>query len=221
MVELAKHLHRQGLGVVVAVIDPRDDDATSADATARLAAANPSVTFRILPAPATASPDPGPHRVRRSLDTLRLANPVLLEFLRSLPAAVDALLLDMFCVDALDVAAELAIPAYFFFPSPASALAVFLHLPHYYANGTSFREMGQGERDDQDQVVPVQADDGREGRAGEQLRLAGAQGPESARRRCLRARQAHAERLLRRATGRHRQQGRERRREAPCVPRVA
>uniref|UniRef100_A0A0E0EW28 Glycosyltransferase n=1 Tax=Oryza meridionalis TaxID=40149 RepID=A0A0E0EW28_9ORYZ len=123
MVELAKHLRRHGLGVVVAVIDPRDDDATSADATARLAAANPSVTFRILPAPATASPDPGAHRVRRSLDTLRLANPVLLEFLRSLPAAVDALLLDMFCVDALDVAAELAIPAYFFFPSPASALA--------------------------------------------------------------------------------------------------
>ncbi|XP_052134479.1 UDP-glycosyltransferase 13-like [Oryza glaberrima] len=143
MVELAKHLRRHGLGVVVAVIDPRDDDATSADATARLAAANPSVTFRILPAPATASPDPGAHRVRRSLDTLRLANPVLLEFLRSLPFAVDALLLDMFCVDALDVAAELAIPAYFFFPSPASALAVFLHLPHYYANGTSFREMGK------------------------------------------------------------------------------
>uniref|UniRef100_A0A0E0IPZ3 Glycosyltransferase n=1 Tax=Oryza nivara TaxID=4536 RepID=A0A0E0IPZ3_ORYNI len=139
MVELAKHLRRHGLGVVVAVIDPRDDDATSGDAVARLAAANPSVTFRILPAPATASPDPGAHRVRRSLDTLRLANPVLLEFLRSLPAAVDALLLDMFCVDALDVAAELAIPAYFFFPSPASALAVFPPPPDKESETTKIR----------------------------------------------------------------------------------
>uniref|UniRef100_A0A0E0IE30 Glycosyltransferase n=1 Tax=Oryza nivara TaxID=4536 RepID=A0A0E0IE30_ORYNI len=108
MVELAKHLRRRGLGVVVAVIDPPNNNAVSADAMARLAAANPSITFRILPAPA--SPDPGAHHVRRSLDTLRLANPVLREFLRSLPA-VDALLPDMFCVDALDVAAELAIPA--------------------------------------------------------------------------------------------------------------
>uniref|UniRef100_A0A0E0KKM5 Uncharacterized protein n=1 Tax=Oryza punctata TaxID=4537 RepID=A0A0E0KKM5_ORYPU len=73
---------------------------------------------------------------RRALDTLRLANPVLREFLRSLPDAVDALLLDAFCVDELDVA------AYFFFPSGASALAALLHLPYYYPDLPSFREMG-------------------------------------------------------------------------------
>ncbi|KAF0924224.1 hypothetical protein E2562_009935 [Oryza meyeriana var. granulata] len=137
-VELAKHLRRRGLGVVVAVIDPPDKDATTADAMARLAAANPSITFRLLPPPS--SPDADAHPVRRTLDTLRLANAVLRELLRSLPP-VDALLLDMFCVDALDVAAELAIPAYFFFPSPASALAVFLHVPYYYHNVPSFRDM--------------------------------------------------------------------------------
>uniref|UniRef100_A0A0E0A1V2 Glycosyltransferase n=1 Tax=Oryza glumipatula TaxID=40148 RepID=A0A0E0A1V2_9ORYZ len=140
MVELAKHLRRRGLGVVVAVIDPPNNDAVSADAMARLAAANPSITFRLLPAPA--SPDVGAHPIKRSHDTLKLANPVLREFLRSLPA-VDALLLDMFCVDALDVAAELAIPAYFFFPSQASALAVFLHLPYHYPNLPSFSEMSK------------------------------------------------------------------------------
>uniref|UniRef100_A0A0D3FR73 UDP-glycosyltransferases domain-containing protein n=1 Tax=Oryza barthii TaxID=65489 RepID=A0A0D3FR73_9ORYZ len=43
MVEMAKHLRRRGLAVVVAVIDPPDNDATSADATARLAAANPAL----------------------------------------------------------------------------------------------------------------------------------------------------------------------------------
>ncbi|EAY92523.1 hypothetical protein OsI_14262 [Oryza sativa Indica Group] len=140
MVEMAKHLRRRGLAVVVAVIDPPDNDATSADATARLAAANPSITFRLLPAPP--SPDAGAHPARRALDALRLANPVLREFLRSLPDAADALLLDAFCVDALDVAAELAIPAYFFFPSGASALAALLHLPYYYPDVPSFREMG-------------------------------------------------------------------------------
>uniref|UniRef100_A0A0E0D8P4 Uncharacterized protein n=1 Tax=Oryza meridionalis TaxID=40149 RepID=A0A0E0D8P4_9ORYZ len=58
---------------------------------------------------------------------------VVVAFLRSLPDAVDALLLDAFCVDELDVAAELAITAaYFFFPSGASALAALLHLTYYY-----------------------------------------------------------------------------------------
>uniref|UniRef100_A0A0D9WIW0 Uncharacterized protein n=1 Tax=Leersia perrieri TaxID=77586 RepID=A0A0D9WIW0_9ORYZ len=146
MVELAKHLRRHGLDVIIAVIDPPDNDATSADAVARLAAANPSITFRLLPAPPSSSPDAAvAHPVKRSHDTLRLANPVLREFLLSLPAAAAdvTLLLDMFCVDALDVAAELAIPAYFFFASAASALAVFLHLPYYYPDApSSFRDMG-------------------------------------------------------------------------------
>jgi hypothetical protein len=81
--------------------------------------------------------------VRRSDETLLLANPALWEFLRALPA-VDALLLDMFCVHSLDVAAELDIPAYFFFASAAGDLAVFLNLPYLYPTlASSFREMGK------------------------------------------------------------------------------
>ncbi|XP_039817572.1 anthocyanidin 5,3-O-glucosyltransferase-like [Panicum virgatum] len=140
MVELAKALLRRGLAALIAVVDPPDADAVSAAAVARLAAANPD---RLLPLPAPASPDVGVHPVRRSLDTLRLANPALrdLRSLRAGPGGVDALLLDMFCVDALDVAAELAVPAYFFFPSAASDLAVFLNLPYFYPTVPSFREM--------------------------------------------------------------------------------
>ncbi|CAM0954446.1 unnamed protein product [Alopecurus aequalis] len=142
MVELAKHLLRYGHSVVVAVIDPPDSDAVSADAVARLAAANPSIAFRLLPAPA--SPDAAAHPVKRSLDTLRLANPVLRDFLLSLPApGADALLLDMFCVDALDVAAELAVPAYFFFASAAGALAILLNMPYSYPSLPSFKDMGE------------------------------------------------------------------------------
>ena len=42
-----------------------------------------------------------------------------------------------------DIAAELSVPAYFFFPSGASDLAVFLNLPYYYPTMPSFREMGK------------------------------------------------------------------------------
>ncbi|XP_047071465.1 anthocyanidin 5,3-O-glucosyltransferase-like [Lolium rigidum] len=143
MVELAKHLLRHAHTVVIAVVDPPDSDAVSADAVARLAAANPSIAFRLLPVPP--SPDHAAHPVKRSLDTLRLANPVLRDLLRSLPApGADALLLDMFCVDALDVAAELDVPAYFFFASAAGALAVLLDLPHSYPElPSSFKDMGE------------------------------------------------------------------------------
>jgi hypothetical protein len=48
--------------------------------------------------------------VKRRDDTLLLTNPALRDFLRALPA-VDAILLDLFCVHALDVAAELSIQA--------------------------------------------------------------------------------------------------------------
>ncbi|VAH21493.1 unnamed protein product [Triticum turgidum subsp. durum] len=98
MVELAKHLLRRGHSAVVAVVDPPDGDAASAAAVARLAAANPSIAFRLLAVPP--SPDPAAHPVRRAHDTLRLANPALRAFLRALPAPADALLLDMFCGDA-------------------------------------------------------------------------------------------------------------------------
>ncbi|VAH09556.1 unnamed protein product [Triticum turgidum subsp. durum] len=49
----------------------------------------------------------------------------------------------MFCVDALDVAADLALPAYFFFASAASDLAVFLNLPYLYPGLPSFKDMGE------------------------------------------------------------------------------
>ncbi|CAN6341314.1 unnamed protein product [Urochloa humidicola] len=140
IVELAKHLLRHGLSVLVAIVDPPDTDAVSAAAVARLAAANPAISFRLLPAPA--SPDAGAHWVKRSHDTLRLANHALRELLRSLPV-VDALLLDMFCVDALDVAAELGVPAYFFFASAAGDLACFLNLPYLYPTLPSFKDMGK------------------------------------------------------------------------------
>ncbi|CAL4974190.1 unnamed protein product [Urochloa decumbens] len=139
MVELAKLFLRRGLAVVIAVVDSPDKDSVSADAIARLAAANPGMAFRLLPVPSTGRDD-YPNPVMRIIDVMRVSNPALREFLRALPA-VDALVLDMFCTDALDVAAELAIPPYFFSPSALGYIAIVLHLPDYYPTApASFKD---------------------------------------------------------------------------------
>ncbi|XP_037409466.1 anthocyanidin 5,3-O-glucosyltransferase-like [Triticum dicoccoides] len=142
MVELANVFLRLGQAVVIAVVNPPDKDAVSEDAMARLSTANPAITFRLLPVPSCGK-EHYSHPVLRTIDVLRAANPSLREFLRTLPA-VDALVVDMFCVDALDVAAELDIPAYFFFASAVGDLAIMLHLPYYYpAAPCSFKDMGK------------------------------------------------------------------------------
>ncbi|EES01435.2 hypothetical protein BDA96_03G310700 [Sorghum bicolor] len=140
MVELAKVFLRRGLAVIIAVVDMPDKDSVSAEALDRLAAANPDIAFRLLPVPSCGT-RPYSHPVMRAIDVLRVANPVLLGFLRALPA-VDAIVLDMFCTDALDVAAELNTPAYFFFSSALADLAIMLHMPYYYPTApSSFKDM--------------------------------------------------------------------------------
>jgi len=123
MVELGKVFLRSRLSVIIAVVD-------SPDAMGRLATANPDITFRHLPVPPTGK-DKYSHPIMRTIDVLRVANPALRSFLRTLPA-IDAVVVDMFCTDALDVAAELDIPAYFFFTSPLGHLAVNVHLPYNF-----------------------------------------------------------------------------------------
>uniref|UniRef100_J3M927 Glycosyltransferase n=2 Tax=Oryza brachyantha TaxID=4533 RepID=J3M927_ORYBR len=145
MVELAKLLIRRGLAVVIAVPTPptstTDFFSSSASAVDRMAAANPSISFHRLPPPEY--PEPDPDAFVQMLDTMRLSVPPLLAFLRSLPS-VAALVLDLFCVDALDAAAATGIPAYFYYTSAAGDLAAFLHLPHYFATTQgSFKDMGK------------------------------------------------------------------------------
>jgi hypothetical protein len=146
MAQLAKALLRRGgVAVTIAVADPPDKDAVLAGALARLAATSPSITVQLLPI--SLPPDHAgkhySHPIMHILDALRAANPTLKEFLRLLPA-VDALVVDMFCTDALDVATELAIPSYTFYPSAAGDLAVYLQVPQIYrATPSSFRDMGK------------------------------------------------------------------------------
>ncbi|KAF8692269.1 hypothetical protein HU200_039876 [Digitaria exilis] len=139
MLELANALLRRGgdaLHVAVALVEPPVMDTGFITTLARAqSATNTAITFHVLPPPPppnSGEPPPPPETEEeaftRMLGFLRAANAPLRDLLRSLPSA-KALVLDMFCAGALGVAAELAIPAYFFFPSGAAGLAVFLALP--------------------------------------------------------------------------------------------
>ncbi|KAL6845105.1 hypothetical protein ACP4OV_024600 [Aristida adscensionis] len=145
MIQLARLFPQHGVAVTVALVEPQDKSPQFSDAVARAAASNPSVTFHVLPPPPPAPASSGSddtHEDIQKFDLLKAMNVPLRDFLRSLPS-VHALVIDMFCTDALDVAAELKLPVYTFFASGASDLAVLIHLPYIQANmNTSFRELG-------------------------------------------------------------------------------
>ncbi|XP_047073082.1 anthocyanidin 5,3-O-glucosyltransferase-like [Lolium rigidum] len=145
MVELAKLFVRRGIPVVIAIPTPPASAAgffaASSSAVADIVAANPSIAFHNLPPPDYPSPDPSPFL--QMLDVLRLTVPLLLAFLRSLPS-VAALVLDLFCIDSLDAAAQSGVPAYIYYTSSAGDLAAFVHLPHHFATTEgNLKDMGK------------------------------------------------------------------------------
>ncbi|XP_062206775.1 anthocyanidin 5,3-O-glucosyltransferase-like [Phragmites australis] len=147
MVQLANVFLQHGVDVTVALVEPPTKAPEFSAAVARAAASNPSITFHLLPppppAPAKSNPDNAlTHPIAQMFEFLKAMNAPLRDFLRSLPS-VHALVLDMFCADAFDVAAELKLPVYTFYASGALDLAVFLKLPSIRANMTSsFAELG-------------------------------------------------------------------------------
>ncbi|KAJ6807187.1 anthocyanidin 5,3-O-glucosyltransferase [Iris pallida] len=144
MFELAKLLDRHGLSVTVIIVEPHYDTGSTAAFVARSSASNPSVSFRVLPRPDSLPRSPSRHREALAIDLLRLSNPELRRFLLESESPPSALVLDYFCGDALDVSAELRIPAYYFFTSGAGVLSVLLGFPDLHSRtAASFREMGR------------------------------------------------------------------------------
>ncbi|KAJ0986256.1 hypothetical protein J5N97_004612 [Dioscorea zingiberensis] len=102
----------------------------------------PSIPFHTLQPPASLRPNPSPHHEAHAFDILRLNNPNLRAFLLSSPPR--ALIFDFFCIHAVDIAKELAIPCYCFFTSSANGLACLLHIPVLHnLIPKSYGEMGQ------------------------------------------------------------------------------
>ncbi|XP_072994513.1 anthocyanidin 5,3-O-glucosyltransferase-like [Typha latifolia] len=143
MVELAEHLLCHGFAVTVVVIELPNNGITFSQVISSFLSSYPTISFHVLP-----QVPPPSDAVGRNLfsSLIRLQNSNLQEFLVSLSqtSSIRAVVLDFFCTDALQVASDLGIPSYIFFPSSASNLAVFLHLPVLGATATtSFKDMGR------------------------------------------------------------------------------
>lgn len=144
MVELGKLFLSHGLAVTIVTVDPPYNTGATAAFIARSSAALPAISFHRLP-PVSLPDNPSPHHEAHAFDLLRLSNPPLLSFLQTLSrcSPICAMVLDFFCTEALDVAAAVGVPAYFFFSGSASVLAAFLHLPTlHYKVTESFKDLG-------------------------------------------------------------------------------
>jgi hypothetical protein len=133
MTELARVLLRRGLDVTMVLIErPFGSSDSGAAATRRVMAANPAITFHVLP-PDPSSPDfAGSTKLPffHTLQLLRRYNGELGRFLRSIPRCrLHSVVTGMFSTYAAEVAVELGVPAYAFFASGAGILAVVAQLP--------------------------------------------------------------------------------------------
>ncbi|CAN6332334.1 unnamed protein product [Urochloa humidicola] len=146
MMQLADALLEEGYAVVVALIDnTTEQDITLAAAIDRIASSKPSITFHTLPRiqdPPTIANDV--QLLLGYFELIRRYNEHLGEFLYSMrPRSIHAVIVDSFSNVALDVTKELGIPAYSFFTTNASYVAVCLQLPWIRVESQpSFKELG-------------------------------------------------------------------------------
>ncbi|XP_015692466.1 UDP-glycosyltransferase 88A1-like [Oryza brachyantha] len=146
MLEVAKVFLRHGYDVTMVLLEPPfKSSGSDALAVERLVASNPSVSFHVLPPlPAPDFASFGKHPFLLVLQLLKQYNERLEGFLRSIPRQrLHSLVVDMFCVDAIDVCAKLGVPVYTFFASGVSVLSVLTQLPTVLAGReTGLKELG-------------------------------------------------------------------------------
>lgn len=140
-IELGKVFAARGLAVTILIVKLPHDTGATGPFLAGVTAANPSISFHQLP-PVDVPAVRSRHPEAVTFEVARLSNSHLRDFLSA--SSPDVLMVDFFCSVAVDVAAELRVPAYFFFTSGAEVLAFFLYLPVLHAQSTaSFRDMGE------------------------------------------------------------------------------
>ncbi|KAG6533769.1 hypothetical protein ZIOFF_007644 [Zingiber officinale] len=134
MVELAKLYLRHDFAVAVVLMQFPIKHPSLDSFIASVSSVHPSISFHQLPPPDdsfTASLSATFPSIPMTIEGVRRNNHELLRFLAAhrLENDVRAIVLDFLCTVALDVAVELGIPAHFFFPTSASALASMLYFP--------------------------------------------------------------------------------------------
>ncbi|BAS95002.1 anthocyanidin 5,3-O-glucosyltransferase [Oryza sativa Japonica Group] len=148
MMKLADELVEHGYAVTVALIDDPLQKQIAFTATVdRVISSKPSICFHRLPRvdhlPAVTTND-GEFYLPGYLDLVRRHNEPLHGFLSShFRGGIQALVVDMMSVEALDIAERLKVPGYLFHPSNASLFAFFLQIPSICAESKrSFSELG-------------------------------------------------------------------------------
>uniref|UniRef100_A0A0D9WIW1 UDP-glycosyltransferases domain-containing protein n=1 Tax=Leersia perrieri TaxID=77586 RepID=A0A0D9WIW1_9ORYZ len=145
MMELAKVFLEHGYTVTVALLDDPLNPPVMSSNIEHVVASHPSVSFHWLHGAATFSVASDEHFLVRYFNLIRHNNEQLRRLLCSVlvPQAVHAIVIDVLCNQAIDVPRGLGIPAYGFFCSGASALAIYLQLPSLHAkSNASFGELG-------------------------------------------------------------------------------
>jgi hypothetical protein len=146
MTQLAKVFLENGYGVTILLIESPIKSTDSNDSIIQsIAVANPSISFHVLPPippPDFASSTKHPFLIM--LEFMLQYNEKLESFLSSIPRErLHSLIIDMFCVHAIDIAVKLDIPVYTFFASGAGVLAVLTQLPTLLAGRkTGLKELG-------------------------------------------------------------------------------
>ncbi|KAJ4787585.1 Glycosyltransferase [Rhynchospora pubera] len=127
MVELGKQFVRHGVSVIIPVMT----GGQATDLVSKYSNSNPSISFHILPQIPPTSPHPAPFV--NIINMIKCYNDGLRTFLikQSDISPISAIVLDIFCIHAVDIVSELGIPAYFLFTCSASTLSVFFQLPTY------------------------------------------------------------------------------------------
>ncbi|KAF3332291.1 anthocyanidin 5,3-O-glucosyltransferase-like protein [Carex littledalei] len=146
MAVLAKRFLNHGFSVTVVTFNHPLNPGKADQDVSRLSSANSTISFHVLP---PVSLDDGYENLE-PLTLMRAAlaaqNVNLHKFLMDLSKTsfIQAVVLDLFCPLALDVASQLSIPAYFFTAFGASATAFFLHLLELDASSNlSLKDFGE------------------------------------------------------------------------------
>ncbi|KAJ4775283.1 Glycosyltransferase [Rhynchospora pubera] len=146
MVSLAKLFQKHGFSATVVTfnIHPLRPGQADQDVSS-LSLANPSISFHVLPQITLGEEFANlkPNLVMPTI--LQAQNMNLYRYITELSktGSVRAIMLDMFCSAALDIARQLSIPTYFFTPSGASTFAFFLNLLEFDAcSALSLKDYG-------------------------------------------------------------------------------
>ncbi|KAA8533663.1 hypothetical protein F0562_031180 [Nyssa sinensis] len=147
MVELGKLIlnHHPSFSVIILTTSPPFNTGSTAPYIRSVSATTPAINFYPLPTislPLDIESYPSIDAI--NFEILLLNNPHVHHALQSisLTSTIAAFIIDFFCTPALSIAADLKIPAHYFFTSGAGCLASFLYLPTIHRNtDKSFKDL--------------------------------------------------------------------------------